>query len=596
MIPQAFIDELLNRVDVVDVIEGFIKLKRSGSNLSSNCPFHDEKTPSFTVSQQKQFYHCFGCGAHGTAISFLMEYQGLGFIEAVTELANRVGLTVPDNAREKATEHRTNIEPSYGVMNRAAAHYKQKLKGSTRAVSYLKGRGITGSIAAKFVIGFSTSDWQGLREVFTDYDESGLLGQVGLIKDNDGRRYDRFRDRLMFPIRDHRGRVIAFGGRIIGEGEPKYLNSPETDLFHKGKEVYGLWESRSGIRNSKRVLVVEGYMDVVGLHQHGIDYAVATLGTATTEFQVSRLLKYAAEIIFCFDGDKAGKKAAFRALENTLGQVSDAQKVSFMFLPDGEDPDSFVRRYSKQEFEKKIVEALPMSEFLLSELSDQAGGVQTIEGKSKLAHLASAHLPAIKKAPVMRTLLRNRLVDMTGLEQGDFGEKNFENGKSVRETYSRRIATPPNRSNRTPSVINHIVEILIIYPSLATERDVNYLHSYRANLGKYVTEREVDFLHYVLTHCRNEVDRTVVLGKMRDADFKDDIDKREKLASLRYLVTATSLDNAKEEYTNAWAQLERWNRNAIADKVLKSKDLSTLSLEDREILQGLSKNRSQKSD
>jgi DNA primase len=456
-------------------------------------------------------------------------------------------------------------------------------------VSYLKGRGITGSIAAKFVIGFSTSDWQGLREVFTDYDESELLGQVGLIKDNDGRRYDRFRGRLMFPIRDHRGRVIAFGGRIIGEGEPKYLNSPETDLFHKGKEVYGLWESRSGIRNSKRVLVVEGYMDVVGLHQHGIDYAVATLGTATTEFQVSRLLKYAAEIIFCFDGDKAGKKAAFRALENTLGQVSDAQKISFMFLPDGEDPDSFVRRYSKQEFEKKIVEALPMSEFLLSELSDQAGGVQTIEGKSKLAHLASAHLPAIKKAPVMRTLLRNRLVEMTGLEQGDFGEKNFENGKLARETYSRRIGTPQNRSNRTPSVIKHIVEILIIYPSLATERDVDYLHSYRANLGKHVTEREVDFLHYVLTHCLNEVDRTVALGKMRDADFKDDIDKREKLASLRYLVNATSLDNAKEEYTNAWAQLERWNRNAIADRVLKSKDLSTLSLEDREILQGLSK-------
>jgi DNA primase len=326
MIPQTFIDELLNRVDIVDVIEKFVPLKRSGANLSACCPFHEEKTPSFTVSQQKQFYHCFGCGAHGSAISFLMEYQGLGFIDAIENLAARVGIEVPRDQRNDRADQQRDSKEYFLTNSRAASHYKRQLKKAPDAIDYLKSRGIDGSVAAKFLVGYASDDWQGLNREFHDYDNSQPLLDVGLINDKDGRRYDRFRGRIIFPIRDFRGRVIAFGGRVIEKGEPKYLNSPETPLFHKGKEVYGFWESRHAIRQEGRILVVEGYMDVVALHQSGINYAVATLGTAVTEFQVGRLLKHCSDLTFCFDGDSAGRKAAFRALESSLSQIKDGSK------------------------------------------------------------------------------------------------------------------------------------------------------------------------------------------------------------------------------------------------------------------------------
>ena len=408
MIPQTFIDELLNRVDIVDVIEKFVPLKRSGTNLSACCPFHEEKTPSFTVSQQKQFYHCFGCGFHGSALSFLMEQQGLGFIDAVEDLAARVGMTVPRDQRNDNEEHRKNSQEYFLTTSRAASHYKRCLKDAPDAIKYLKARGIDGGVAAKFLVGYSSEDWQELKHEFTDYDDSAALMEAGLVNEKDGRRYDRFRGRIIFPIRDFRGRVIAFGGRVIEKGEPKYLNSPETPFFHKGKELYGFWESRHSIRQEQRIVVVEGYMDVVALHQNGITYSVATLGTAVTEYQVGRLLKQCSDLIFCFDGDLAGRKAALRALESSLGQVEDGSKISFLFLPESEDPDSFVRSQGREVFERNIAQATPMSDFLINDLTRQSGNLDSVEGKSRLASLFKPIVTRVK-APMIRKLLIERV-------------------------------------------------------------------------------------------------------------------------------------------------------------------------------------------
>ena len=375
MIPQSFIEDLLSRVDVVDVVESYIALKRSGSNFSARCPFHNEKTPSFTVSQSKQFYHCFGCGAHGTAISFLMEYQGMGFIDAVSELAVRVGMTVPEIAAPKDKPPGSD-EDLVGVVAQAAHFYKQCLKDSERAVAYLKGRGLSGEIAARYGLGYARDDWQGLEAEFGEYAKSNALVTTGLVVEgNEGRRYDRFRDRVMFPIQNQRGNIIGFGGRVIDAGEPKYMNSPETPLFEKGRELYGLVQARAGIRQSGTIVVVEGYMDVVALAQSGVDYAVATLGTATTPWQVQKLLKQCDRVIFCFDGDAAGRRAAWRALENSLPQLVDGKQIGFLFLPEGDDPDSFVRQHGKEAFEALLTKAQPLSEFMFHELATRASHI-----------------------------------------------------------------------------------------------------------------------------------------------------------------------------------------------------------------------------
>jgi DNA primase len=361
MIPHAFIEDLLARVDVVDVVESHVPLKRSGSNFSARCPFHNEKTPSFTVSQTKQFYHCFGCGAHGTAISFLMEYQGMGYVDAVKELAARVGMTVPESDRRQNKPAGAG-EDLFGVVARAARFYKQSLKHSDRAIAYLKGRGLSGEIAARFGLGYAPDGWRALQTEFDDYATSKALVTAGLVVEgNEGRRYDRFRDRVLFPIHNQRGDIIGFGGRIIDRGEPKYLNSPETPLFEKGQELYGLGQARAGIRRTGTVLVVEGYMDVVALAQAGVDYAVATLGTSTTPSQVRKLLRQADCVVFCFDADAAGQRAAWRALEHSLGQLIDGRRIAFLFLPEGEDPDSFVRAQGKDAFEALLAKAQPLS-------------------------------------------------------------------------------------------------------------------------------------------------------------------------------------------------------------------------------------------
>jgi len=416
MIPQTFIQDLLNRLDIVEVVGSYLHLKRSGTNLIACCPFHSEKTPSFTVSPSKQFYHCFGCGAHGNAIGFVTEYAGLGFVEAVQDLAGRAGMVVPEVRGDVPQQRGGTARELVDILRTAAAFYKSELKQSNAAIDYLKGRGLTGEIAARFGLGFAPPRWQGLAAVFPDYRANALL-EAGLVIDReDGRRYDRFRDRIMFPIVNSRGEVVAFGGRVLSQqAEPKYLNSPETPLFEKGREIYGLYQARAAVRASDRVIVVEGYMDVVALAQHGVNDAVATLGTATTPFHVQKLLKQAGRVVFCFDGDEAGRRAAWRALENCLGQLVDGKEIAFAFLPAGDDPDSYVRRAGRDGFENCIRDALPLSAFLLRELAAEVD-LAASEGAAKLLNAAKPLITKIS-APMLARVMRKRVAEMVGLSQ-----------------------------------------------------------------------------------------------------------------------------------------------------------------------------------
>jgi DNA primase len=396
MIPQSFIQDLLGRVDIVEVVDRHVKLKRAGANYVACCPFHSEKTPSFTVSQTKQFYHCFGCGAHGTAVGFLMEHGGMGFVEAVKDLAQSVGMKVPEEPRSETAQRRAQQgESLHEVLLRAAQHYRNQLKDAPQAIAYLKQRGLSGDIAKRFGIGYVPDEWQNLAAAFSDYD-GPMLATAGLVKSKeDGKRYDVFRNRIIFPIVDVRGNVIGFGGRVLGDGEPKYLNSPETPVFEKGRELYGLYQARRAIRDAGRVLVVEGYMDVVALAQAGVEYAVATLGTATTPLHVQKLLRQTDEIVFCFDGDEAGRRAAWRALEVSLSQLADGKQVKYLFLPEGEDPDTYVRQHGKAAFESLFGRSVPLSRFLIDELTGRVD-MGTAEGRARCVHEAK---PLLRQMP-----------------------------------------------------------------------------------------------------------------------------------------------------------------------------------------------------
>jgi DNA primase len=406
MIPQSFIQDLLSRVDIVEVIDRHVKLKRSGANYSACCPFHSEKSPSFTVSPTKQFYHCFGCGAHGTAVGFLMEHGGMGFVEAVKELAQGVGMKVPEEPRSESAQRRAQQgESLHEVLLRAAQHYRNQLKDAPQAIAYLKKRGLSGDIAKRFGIGYVPDEWQNLAAAFSDYD-GPMLATAGLVKQKeDGKRYDVFRNRIIFPIVDVRGNVIGFGGRVLGEGEPKYLNSPETPVFEKGRELYGLYQARRAIHDAGRALVVEGYMDVVALAQSGVEYAVATLGTATTPLHVQKLLRQTDEIVFCFDGDGAGRRAAWRALENSLALLADGKQLRFLFLPEGEDPDTFVRQHGKDVFETLLRKAVPLSKFLLDELALRVD-LGTAEGRAKYVHEAKPLLKLMQANALRMQIVR----------------------------------------------------------------------------------------------------------------------------------------------------------------------------------------------
>jgi DNA primase len=332
LIPQTFIQDLLNRVDIVDVVERYVPLKRAGANYVACCPFHSEKTPSFTVSQSKQFYHCFGCGAHGTAIGFMIEYAGVGFVEAVKDLAQTAGMQVPEIPTERPATKTDEGDDLYAVLLKAAKHYRRQLKNAPRAIEYLKKRGLSGEVAKAFGIGYAPDSWQGLQAAFPTYDSKALVAAGLVIQSDEGKRYDRFRDRIIFPIVDQRGHIIGFGGRVIDQGEPKYLNSPETALFEKGRELYGLYQGRRAIRDAGRVLVVEGYMDVVALAQSGIGYAVATLGTATTPVHVQKLMRQTDDVVFCFDGDAAGRRAAWRA-HRKQPRSTGRRQAAVLFVP-----------------------------------------------------------------------------------------------------------------------------------------------------------------------------------------------------------------------------------------------------------------------
>ena len=423
-IPQSFIDDLINRVDIVDVIDKRVQLQKKGREYQACCPFHTEKTPSFTVSPVKQFYHCFGCGAHGTAIGFLMDYEHMEFIDTIEALAADLGIEVPYEQSQHSNT--PNLDPLYKAMTTAVDYYQQQLKlpDSAKAVEYLKERGLSGEIAKQFLLGFAPPGWNNLSDQYQNDPQLKAMVDAGIISSKDNNKFfDRFRNRIMFPIRDKRGRAIAFGGRVIDpEDNPKYLNSPETPIFHKGNELYGLYEARQSLRHLKRFMVVEGYMDVVALAQHGIQYAVATLGTAPNEQHLKILFRLVNDVVFCFDGDKAGRKAAWRALEHSLPLMADGKQVSFLFLPEGEDPDSLVRKEGQELFETRIATAMPLSDFLIKHL-EQDVDITSIEGKNRMAERAR---PLVQKLPdnVFRELMVKKIADRVGLETESI-EKNL---------------------------------------------------------------------------------------------------------------------------------------------------------------------------
>jgi len=461
LIPESFIEDLLGRVDIVEVVEKHVPLKRAGREFQACCPFHDEKTPSFTVSPQKQFYHCFGCGAHGSAIGFMMNYEGLEFPDAIEELARQAGMKVP----REAGRTRPRSPGLYEILDAAAKYYVARLKEHPPAIEYLKNRGLSGEIAHEFGIGYAPDGWDGLLKALgTDDEKRAQLKKAGMLSEGNRGVYDKFRNRIMFPIHDRRGRVIAFGGRALDDDGPKYLNSPETELFHKGRELYGLYLARRKQGRLDRILVTEGYTDVVALAQFGIRYAVATLGTATTTDQTETLFRASTEVVFCFDGDRAGQKAAWRALEGSLPRLREGRQARFLFLPDGEDPDSLVRSAGVEAFSALIDQAQPLSEFFFDHFTSQVD-MNALDGRARLIELARPELEKIPEG-VFREMMVERLESLAGhrLSPGD--------GR-VRTTRDKRIQ--PSRANQKRTPMRLALAHLVQQPSLAGSVDIERL-------------------------------------------------------------------------------------------------------------------------
>lgn len=474
-IPEKFIEDLVTRVDIVDVIDARVPLKKAGKDYKACCPFHEEKTPSFTVSPSKQFYHCFGCGEHGTAIGFLMNYDRMSFPEAVRELAARVGMEVPREAQPAESDSGAGSQRLLELLVQADTFYRLQLREhpeAGKATDYLKGRGLSGEVAADFGIGLAPAGWDNLlNAIGRDEDTHEAMVVAGLaVRKDTGGYYDRFRDRVMFPIHDYRGRIVGFGGRIIGKGEPKYLNSPETPVFHKGREVYGLFRARDAVRREQRVLVVEGYMDVVALTQFGIDYAVATLGTATTRDHLERLFRFTPEVVFAFDGDRAGRDAAWRALENVLPILSSGRQVSFLFLPDGEDPDSLVRKEGQEKFTERIRTAKPLGEYLIDALAQKVD-LDRMDGRARLVDLAG---PLIEKLPegIFRQLLVDRLAEKSRVKAEKLSTLlgNMKPGASGSGGHRRRRPTGPAQK---PTLMRHAIMLVLQHPQLAPSADLD---------------------------------------------------------------------------------------------------------------------------
>jgi DNA primase len=572
LIPESFIQELLNRVDIVDVVDKSVPLKKAGANYSACCPFHNEKSPSFTVSPTKQFYHCFGCGAHGTAIGFVMEYQGLSFVESIHELAKMAGMTVPqetNNANSPAPQLIVGLQE---LLQQAATYYKAELKKSARAIDYLKARGVSGIIAAKYQIGYAPAGWQNLQSIFSNY-ESEALAIAGLVVQNEqGRRYDRFRDRIMFPIHDQKGQVIGFGGRVINpEDTPKYYNSPETPLFQKSHELYGLFAARRAIREAGRALVVEGYMDVVALAQYGIEYAVAALGTATTPFHITKLTRQTNEIVFCFDGDNAGRTAAWRAVMNALSALNDETKLSFLFLPQEHDPDSYVREFGKEKFETELKAAMPLSQYILKHLCEN-NALQSQEDRVRLLNEAEPIMQLIK-APRSAMFLRKKIAELAQLSTEEM------------QTLIKLPALNKPPANARPKLTRTAMSLhkrfclmLIMRPDLADIDNLTWLNddALEEKLLKQTIEICLQHPHakpvVIMRALENAFDANIVNELQRELNQLDDT-----------LDFSSELIGAQQQLKNLYSQKKQ---NALLASI-SDKPLNMLTEDERTLLKTL---------
>jgi len=508
-IPQNFIDDLVSRADIIEVINARVPLRKKGKEYTACCPFHNEKTPSFTVSDSKQFYHCFGCGAHGTALGFIMEYENLDFVDAVEALAAEYNLEVPrENTHFISSDSKDEKQPLYDILEKVSALFKQQLKTSNKAIQYLQQRGLTGEVAKVYQIGYAPDGWNFLTDhLGTDKSTIDALIATGLLVNNEnGKQYDRFRDRIIFPITDRRGLIIGFGGRVIDQGEPKYLNSPENAVFHKGQELYGLYEARKAVRNLEQLIIVEGYMDVVALAQHGVNYAIASLGTATTSEQLQRAFRTVRTIIFCYDGDSAGKKAAWRALENALPMLRDGFEAKFLFLPEGEDPDSMIRKEGKENFEQRLTGAKPLSEFLFERLSEGLN-LDSSEGKSSLTEKAR---PLLSKLPdsVFKDLLYQELATRTGLNVNKLQSPLVDNNN----TSTVFVSSKP-KSNREvkQNATRDAIALLLQFPKLGCEVEIPDSFKHSAIQG-------LPLLYDIYNLIRNnpEITSSALLERWRD--------------------------------------------------------------------------------
>lgn len=574
MIPQSFIQEILNRTDVVDIVDKRVQLKKAGANFVACCPFHQEKTPSFSVSQSKQFYHCFGCGAHGSAITFLIEYEGLTFVEAVTQIANSLGLTVPNEKIDAINTKQENfgLEEALKIANH---YYQGALRKSPLAIKYLKSRGLTGKIAKEFSIGFAPNGWQNLEQAFKKYEDK-VLEKAGLIQKNDKNKfYDRFRNRIMFPIINEKGTVIGFGGRVIdSEDNPKYYNSPETPLFQKSYELYGLVYARKPIREKSYVLVVEGYMDVVGLAQHGVRNVVATLGTATTIYHLKKLMRYTQEIIFCFDGDSAGQKAAWRALMNALNAITDNVRLKFLFLPDNHDPDSFIRENSQQDFDTLIDDSLPLTEYVVKYLTID-NDLTSMDKKVKLLNEVEPILAEIS-APKLSLLFKKRIAQLVGLSMEEISNilkspKQFKANKSSLKIDKRLPLNP----------IRRFILFIIIKPDLAEEGDLDL---FETNNNENILAKNI-----IQNALSNKENNAAVMLHVLASKIEEQL-----LQELEEQIAKIDIDLSIKDEVDA---LRKGLRNKLQISVtkeklnkLQQKSLTSLSEEEKNFLKNIRRN------
>ena len=578
LIPQDFIDDLVARADVVEVIGRRIQLKKAGREFKACCPFHDEKTPSFTVSPNKGFYHCFGCGAHGTAVGFLMEFDHMSFVEAIESLAGSMGVDVPRDESDKPARR---YDELFSLMAEVEKGWQQGLRDNPSAVDYLKNRGIDGATAQRFGIGFAADGWSAVLDKHGKSDEAidRLLAAGLIIRKDNGRHYDRFRERIMFPIRDTRGRCIGFGGRTMGDGEPKYLNSPETVLFHKGRELYGLWEARQALRKIDRLVVVEGYMDVVALARHGVDFSVATLGTATTEEHLNRLFRLSDDVAFCFDGDRAGQKAAWRALETALPHIREGRQVHFVFLPDGHDPDTFVNEFGADAFIKAVDDGVALSDYLIGELASRVD-LETVDGKARLAELAK---PLVAKVPqgVYRELLMGSLAERIGLTTEKLIRSMGEPLARTNGQAASRAGTSFGSRNTLltgkPSVVRRAITLLLSHPDAGSKLDVELLAG--------VSRPGIDLLHQLIETVQEEPNITTA-GLLERWRHDEEGRHLGKLAAVE-MPSDEDFDPAAELH-DCLAQLATAGRRARVDLLIEKQRVNNLSDEEKAELRSLS--------